>query len=95
MTTRSQLDAFIAAFDALGVTSADIKYIDMVNRIDHIITISVPTDDDLARLAAALDLSTPEHHIEGGYAWAEAYRRPEHGTSITVQVHRLNRNSAA
>lgn len=94
-TARAKLDAFIAAFDALGVRSADVHGVDMVDRTDHVVVIGVSSRAELAALAAELDLSELEDHNEGGYAWVEAYRRPERGMSITIQMHLPSRRTAA
>lgn len=95
VTAQANLDAFIAAFDALGVRSADIHEVDMVDRIDHTVVLGVSSRVELAALAAELDLSALHDHNEGGYAWTEAFRRPERGTSITVQMHLPKKNRAA
>ena len=95
MTTRAQLDAFIAAFNALDVQSADVKKVDMADRTDHIVIIGVSSYAALAELAIALDLPRPENHVEGGYAWWQSQYWPERGTSITIQAHRVGRNTAA
>ncbi len=92
---RARLDALLQAFDALGVRSADVKKLNMGDRVDHIVTIGVTSYVECASLAAELDMPRPQNHIESGYAWVESAHRPERGTAITIQAHRVGKNSAA
>lgn len=96
MTTRAKLDAFIAAFNALGVSSVDIHRIDMVDRHDHLVIICVRTAAEVDALAAELGLDEPGDRIDSGTRWREASLNPERGVSIFVQgAHRQSRSTAA
>lgn len=94
-TARDRLDAAIATVDALGIQSCNIKTVDMVDRIDHLVTIGVHSVSALAILANQLDMPLPWRRQEGGYEWSESVLRPDRGTWITIQAHRPGRYSAA
>lgn len=96
VSAREKVDVFIAAFNALHVSSADIKCIDMVDRDDHLLIINVPTAAEVDALAAELDLEEPADRIDSGCRWREASVNPDRGTTIFVQgAHRPSRSTAA
>lgn len=94
-TARDRLDAFTRAFTALDVNSASVIRVDMASRTDHIVTIGVHSYQELAALAAALDMPKLEHRIDGGYIWAQSAHRPVEGTAITIQAHKPPKHEAA
>lgn len=96
MSVRANLDAFIAAFSALGVASARISELNMVDRVDHVVTIGVHSHAEVTALAAELDLPRPVHRLANGYRYVETSSHPERGTSIAIQgAVKSTRNTAA
>lgn len=96
VTARDKLDAHVATFDALAVRSATVRAVDMVERIDHNVTIGVHSHAEVVALAAELDLPRPTHRIANGYRYVETAVHPETGTSIVIQgAVRSTRDTAA